>query len=135
MGESIYNSYYFIDIYLQYLNDDFNYVKFLKRLYMYDIIFSIEKWFRAAEDRYFVQYLSMQEATNFRSLINKSLFNIIIENEVNLRTFKIETLGTYYNRHFHDEILELILRNPNFIHSIRYLKLHSSTDFSFQNVY
>jgi hypothetical protein len=159
-------NYNFIEIYLDNLNGDFqtklneykindnsllsntlfNYPKFLKYLNIYNIVSSVEKWFEVAirlskpgrnTTRYFLQDLSFYPVSNFKRLINISLFKIIIENEVNLHTLEIEIPNTYYNTTYYNKcyenILELILQNTNFIHNIRYLKLYSSFDFSFHN--
>ncbi|GBC32561.2 hypothetical protein GLOIN_2v1781787 [Rhizophagus irregularis DAOM 181602=DAOM 197198] len=51
------------------------------------------------------------------------LFKLFIENEVNLHIFEID--NPTYNSYFED-ILELMLQNPNFTHNIRNLKLYIS---------
>ncbi|PKC70140.1 hypothetical protein RhiirA1_455148 [Rhizophagus irregularis] len=47
-----------------------------------------------------------------------SLFKIFIENEVNIHTFDIQINFSYI-----DDMLELMLKNPDFFHNIRNLKL------------
>jgi hypothetical protein len=55
-----------------------------------------------------------------------SIFKIFIENEVNLHTLEIESLG--YHRYdfktYLNNTLELILQNQNFIHNIGNLELY-----------
>ncbi|GBB95374.1 hypothetical protein RclHR1_02520009 [Rhizophagus clarus] len=135
-------NYNFIEIYLHNLNDDlktelnkykindntiqsnalFNYPKFLKYLNIYNIISSIEKWFKAnvRNSNPSERYLSVYD---FKILINKSLFKIFIENEVNLHTLEIEISNNSFNTYLNN-ILELILQNRNFIHNIKNLKLY-----------
>ncbi|PKK58244.1 hypothetical protein RhiirC2_857878 [Rhizophagus irregularis] len=144
-------NYKFIEIYLNNLNDDFktklnehkiinnslplntlfNYPKFLKNLNIYKFIFSVEKWFETTI-RTIKPENRLYSVSDFIRLIDISLFKIFIENEVYLHTLEIEISGTYYNTYI-DNILELILQNPNFIYNIRNLKLYisSSTDFWF----
>ncbi|GES72792.1 hypothetical protein GLOIN_2v1886066 [Rhizophagus clarus] len=51
-----------------------------------------------------------------------SLFKVFIENEVNLQTFEI-WVGNY--NPYLDDILELMLQNPNFIHNVKNLSLYT----------
>ncbi|GES79285.1 hypothetical protein GLOIN_2v1784886 [Rhizophagus clarus] len=60
--------------------------------------------------------------SNFTKLIYKLLFLIFIENEVNLHNFEV-TLLNHNELEYFDEILELILQNPNFIRNIKDFKL------------
>ncbi|UZO26844.1 uncharacterized protein OCT59_019057 [Rhizophagus irregularis] len=126
-------NYNFIEIYLHDLNDDFktklneyeiinktlpsnilfNYTGFLKYMNIYKFITSIEKWFKSA--------ISKNRLVNL-SDICVSLFETFIENEVNLHTFEIEILDDH--RTCNDNILELILKNTNFIYNIRNLNLY-----------
>ncbi|PKK57632.1 hypothetical protein RhiirC2_797691, partial [Rhizophagus irregularis] len=126
-------NYNFIEIYLHDLNDDFktklneyeiinktlpsnilfNYTGFLKYMNIYKFINSIEKWFKSA--------ISKNRLVNL-SDICVSLFETFIENEVNLHTFEIEILDDH--RTCNDNILELILKNTNFIYNIRNLNLY-----------
>ncbi|PKK61599.1 hypothetical protein RhiirC2_791589 [Rhizophagus irregularis] len=93
-------NYNFIEIYLHNLNDDFR----------------AKKWFKSKNRR----------VTDFENLsdISVSLFSIFIENEINLHTLEIEILGSIYHCTCIDNILGLILKNPNFIHNIRNLNLY-----------
>jgi hypothetical protein len=48
-----------------------------------------------------------------------SIFKLFIENEINLHAFEIEiTDHPSYNSYL-DDILELMLQNPNFFHNIK----------------
>ncbi|RGB42364.1 hypothetical protein C1646_751008 [Rhizophagus diaphanus] len=120
-------NYNFIRIYLHNLNDDlkaqlneykiddnlfptntlFNYPIFLKYLYTDTIISSIEKWSKDIE-------LKNRPIIEFKRLIYMSLFKIFIKNEANIHTFHIFYI---------DDIIELILQNPEFLHNIRNLKI------------
>ncbi|CAB5185134.1 unnamed protein product [Rhizophagus irregularis] len=124
-------NYNFIGIYLRNLNGDlkaqlneykiddklfpsntlFNYPIFLKYLYTGKIISSIEEWSKDIE-------LENRSIPEFKRLIYISLFKIFIENEVNIYTFDIKANFPYI-----DDMLELILQNPDFLHNIRNLKL------------
>ncbi|PKC59237.1 hypothetical protein RhiirA1_469762 [Rhizophagus irregularis] len=70
--------------------------------------------------------LEQKRVTDFENLsdISVSLFSIFIENEINLHTLEIEILGSIYHCTCIDNILGLILKNPNFIHNIRNLNLY-----------
>ncbi|EXX69366.1 uncharacterized protein OCT59_007910 [Rhizophagus irregularis] len=142
-------NYNFIEIYLRNLNGDFkkkldsykvndnsltlntlfNYIKFLKYLNTYDVLFSVEEWFDVAVgdpkpgNRYFLTDLSFNSVTYFKGLISMSLFKIFIDNEIDLHTLEIEDSNTYFNTCLNN-ILELILQNKNFFHNIRNLKLY-----------
>ncbi|PKC58909.1 hypothetical protein RhiirA1_540802 [Rhizophagus irregularis] len=126
----------FIGIYLHNLNDDlkaqlneykiddklfpsntlFNYPIFLKYFYTEKIISSNEKWSNDIE-------LENRLIFEFKRLIYMSLFKIFIENEVNIHTFDIEVNSSYK-----DDMLELILQKPNFLHNIRNLKFNCDDD-------
>ncbi|PKC64191.1 hypothetical protein RhiirA1_462746 [Rhizophagus irregularis] len=124
-------NYSFIEIYLNNLNDDFK-----TKLNEYEIInislFSKNIMFNYLKEIYFQWladvasintkslYNSEQDFKDFRRLVLMSLFKIFIENEVNLDTLEIKTSSTNYN----SDILELILKNQNFIHNVKNLKLH-----------
>ncbi|CAB5185129.1 unnamed protein product [Rhizophagus irregularis] len=129
-------NYNFIGIYLHNLSDDlkaqlneykiddklfpsntlFNYPIYLKYLYIEKIISSIEEWSKDVE-------LENRSIFEFKRLIHMSLFKIFIENEVNIHTFDIEVNSSY-----EDDMLELILQNPNFLHNIRNLKFNCYDD-------
>ncbi|PKY34199.1 hypothetical protein RhiirB3_453682 [Rhizophagus irregularis] len=130
-------NYNFIGIYLHNLNDDlkiklneckiinnslpsntlFNYPSYLKYLNIYYFIYNVEMWFIKLENSR--SYL----VSDFKELIDISLFKVFIENEVNLHTLVIEITSIYYSKRLYN-ILELISQNTNFIHNIRNLKLH-----------
>ncbi|GBC34023.1 hypothetical protein RhiirA1_529013 [Rhizophagus irregularis] len=124
---------YEIKNYLFNSNTLFNYPNFIKSLNTWKIISSIEKWvsstiFRTltTEKRllnFFLQDSISRSEFEFKRLINRSLFKLFIENEVKLNTFDIEIISYIYHDYFND-ILELILQNPNFINNIKYLKLY-----------
>ncbi|PKY15929.1 hypothetical protein RhiirB3_520793 [Rhizophagus irregularis] len=146
-------NYNFIEIYLNNLNDDFktklieyniinnnslnimfNYSKFLKYLNTYKFVFSIEKWFEAVI-RTLKSENRLYSASDLKRLIDTSIFNIFVENEVNLNTLEIEISRIYYNTRI-DNVLGLILQNTNFIHNIKNLNLYidySSSDLSHYN--
>ncbi|POG73892.1 hypothetical protein GLOIN_2v1873989 [Rhizophagus irregularis DAOM 181602=DAOM 197198] len=141
-------NYKFIEIYLHNLNDDdfntklneykivnnslpsnilFNYPRFLKYLNIYEFIYLVEKWFKSATG-----IRKQLATTDFEKLsfICVSIFRIIIiENEVNLHTLEIEKSGFDYYLTCIDNILELILKNPNFIHNIRNLNLYFGSSY------
>ncbi|GES72759.1 hypothetical protein GLOIN_2v1781395 [Rhizophagus clarus] len=146
-------NYNFIEIYLHNSNDDlktklneykfinnsntlFNYSKFLKHLNIYKFIFSVERWFGTAirnlkpENR-----LSLLQDSDFKRLVHVSLFKIFIENEVNLHTLEIEIFTFHNYKSYYDDIIELILQNPNFIHDAKNLNFYvgSSPGFSYRN--
>ncbi|GBC45046.2 hypothetical protein GLOIN_2v1772600 [Rhizophagus irregularis DAOM 181602=DAOM 197198] len=99
----------------------FNYLKFLRYLNIEKFISSVEQWLAdVASINTKSLYNSEQDFKDFRSLVLMSLFKIFIENEVNLDTLEIKTSSTNYN----SDILELILKNQNFIHNVKNLKLH-----------
>ncbi|PKC52398.1 hypothetical protein RhiirA1_481580, partial [Rhizophagus irregularis] len=126
-------NYNFIGIYLHNLNGDlkaqlneykidgnlfpsntlFNYPIFLKYLYTWKIISSIEEWSKDVE----LEYSSILE---FKRLIHMSLFKVIIKNKVNIHTFDIHI--TYPDSCI-DDMLELMLQYPVFFYKIRKLKL------------
>ncbi|PKY31406.1 hypothetical protein RhiirB3_448998 [Rhizophagus irregularis] len=127
-------NYNFIKIYLHNLNDDlktklneykindnplFNYPSFLKYMNIYKVISSVGEWWLEGTSKLGSKYFFQD---NFREIICMSLFKMFIENEVNLYTLEIDT---YYNTYC-DNVLGLILQNPNFIHNIGNLKLFIS---------
>ncbi|RGB38666.1 hypothetical protein C1646_755472 [Rhizophagus diaphanus] len=129
-------NYKFIGIYLHNLNDDlkeqlneykiddnlfpsntlFNYPIFLKYFYTEKTISSIKKWSKDVE-------LENRSKFEFKRLIYMSLIKMFIENEVNIHTFDIKVNFSYI-----DDMLELILQNPNFLHNIRNLKFSYGND-------
>jgi hypothetical protein len=145
-------NYNFIEIYLDNLNDDdfkaklseykiknnlfpynntlFNYPSFIKYLNTWKIISSIEKWVSSVVHRKLTTekwptnyFTDSRSEFNFIRLTNKSLFKIFIENEVKLIILEIETISYIYHDYFQD-VLKLILQNPNFICNVKNLKLH-----------
>ncbi|PKY33101.1 hypothetical protein RhiirB3_451755, partial [Rhizophagus irregularis] len=145
-------NYHFIEIYLHKLNDDykikldeyltqndiipsntlFNYPSFIQRLDAYEIINSINEWSRTIETSktkvqrsgYLMRNkLLSSQIINFTKLIYKSLFIIFIENEVNLYSFEVMLFNNTRFEYF-DEILELILQNPNFICNIKNFEIN-----------
>ncbi|RGB36554.1 hypothetical protein C1646_813951 [Rhizophagus diaphanus] len=136
-------NYNFIEIYLHNLNGDFktklneygidkllpsntlfNYPSFIKYLNTHKLIFSVEKWFESLKLREFI----LNSETDFKRLVYKSLFKIIINNEVKLHTFEIEFIIRSFHDPYLNDILELILqntKNTNFIHNIGNLNLHT----------
>ncbi|GBB86053.1 hypothetical protein RclHR1_01250016 [Rhizophagus clarus] len=153
-------NYRFIEIYLYNLNDEdkaklneyiiyndlfpsntlFNYSSFIQRLETHKIVNSIDIWVETVKTAttkvpnsdYFIRFrnlLSYSQMINFTKLIYKSLFRIFIENKVNLHSFEFRLLNNEDLKYF-DEILELILQNPNFICNIKNFKL----DFYMTNI-
>ncbi|PKK63266.1 hypothetical protein RhiirC2_789147 [Rhizophagus irregularis] len=141
-------NYNFIEFYLNNLNNDlrsklneykindnslpsstlFNYPSFIKYLNAESIIFSIINWFDTLKPgrRYFLLESDIHSVLEFEKLISMLLFKLFIENEVNLHIFEIEVIenSTYYS--YLEDVLELMLQNPNFTHNIRNLKLYIS---------
>ncbi|EXX75969.1 uncharacterized protein OCT59_001195 [Rhizophagus irregularis] len=129
----------FIETYLHHLNDDlkaklneykindnifppntlFNYTIFLKQLHTRKVIFSIEKWSKDVK----ILKPKSRSISNFKRLVHMSLIQIFIENEVKLHTLDIQI--TNYNCYdsYIDDILDLMLENPNFFHKIKNLKV------------
>ncbi|PKY30091.1 uncharacterized protein OCT59_019121 [Rhizophagus irregularis] len=137
-------NYNFIEVYLYNLNDHlktklneyqiidnllpsitlFNYPSFLKYISIYKAINSVAEWWYGVlklRNRYFIQ-------DNFGELVCMSLFIMFIENKVSLHTLEVG-ISTSYST-YNDNVLELILQNPNFIYNIRNLKfsISSSSD-------
>ncbi|CAB4426610.1 unnamed protein product [Rhizophagus irregularis] len=137
-------NYNFIEIYLNNLDNDlktklneykiinnslpsnllFNYLKFLKFLNINTFILYVERWFEVA-----IKKNTIARPNNLTDIC-VPLFKIFIENEINLYTLEINVLGFY---HFDitsfDKILELILKNTNFILNISNLNLNVSDYF------
>ncbi|CAB4438317.1 unnamed protein product [Rhizophagus irregularis] len=138
-------NYYFIEIYLNNLNDDdkvklnefiihnelfplntlFNYPRFIKHLDAYKVSNSIEKWVETIMNSAIKEQHSNYSITNanlslsqITKLIFGSLILLFIKNEANLHSFKVTTCIGYGN-----EIIELILQNRNFIYNIKNLAL------------
>ncbi|PKK64354.1 hypothetical protein RhiirC2_787621 [Rhizophagus irregularis] len=131
-------NYNYIEIYLQYLNDDFkaklkeyniiinslpsntlfNYSSFLKYLNISKFISSVINWLEATNETSIYS-----DFIRLTSDICLSLLKIFIENEVNLNVLEIDFKYTSYKINL-DDILELILQNTNFIHNIRNLNLY-----------
>ncbi|RIA91679.1 hypothetical protein C1645_821688 [Glomus cerebriforme] len=130
--------FHYIEIYLHYLNDYdkakfnnheikinflntsntlFNYPSFIKCLNTYEIVQSILRRFDPKFN--LVRYKIFQSTLN---LIYMSLFEIFIDNEVNLHTFEIQ-INDYVFLDCFNCAFELILHNPNLICNIRNLKV------------
>ncbi|CAB5198261.1 unnamed protein product [Rhizophagus irregularis] len=146
-------NYNFIEIYLQFSNDDFktklkeyniinnslssktlfNYPSFLKYLNIHKLIISVQEWYDAFNIKASKSENSVLDL-DFKRLICISLFRIFIENEVNLYTLEIEIDFINNNCYYPclNDILELILQNTNFIHNIRNLNffIESIVDYS-----
>jgi len=123
-------NYNFIEVYLYNLNDYlktkinnyqiinnllpsntlFNYPSFIKYLNICNFTLSIERWLEANDK-------TLNSAVyEFKKFINISLIKLFIENEVNLHTLELEASNAYYtNTYYINNILEIILQNPNFI--------------------
>ncbi|RGB23164.1 hypothetical protein C1646_774920 [Rhizophagus diaphanus] len=87
---------------------------------MEKFISSIEQWLAdVASIKTKSLYNSEQDFKDFRNLVLMSLFKIFIENEVNLDTLEIKTISACI-----EDIFKLILKNQNFIHNVKNLKLH-----------
>ncbi|RGB30080.1 hypothetical protein C1646_765793 [Rhizophagus diaphanus] len=136
-------NYNFIEVYLYNLNDYlitkindyqiinsllpsktlFNYPSFLKYLNIYKVTLSIDGWLKANnKTSNLLHNVTLKSVSEFKRLINISLVNLFIENEVNLHTFKIEINNKLYDDIIYDGV-SIILQNPNFIHNIRNLEL------------
>ncbi|CAB4433091.1 unnamed protein product [Rhizophagus irregularis] len=68
---------------------------------------------------------NLYEVKNFQKLIQILFFKLIIDNEANLHTLEIELISRTWNSHFNN-LLELILQNPNFIiHNVKNLTFYT----------
>jgi hypothetical protein len=139
----------FIEIYLDNLNEDdktklneyiikndplpsntlFNYPGFIQHLDTSKISYSIDKWVETVgtlttHSRYLIKDPNILtfEMSNFKKLIYKSLFQIFIENEVNLHSFEV-SMFLHKEIEYFDEIFELMLQNSNFICNIKNFKI------------
>ncbi|PKC58450.1 hypothetical protein RhiirA1_470947 [Rhizophagus irregularis] len=131
-------NYHFIEIYLHNLNDGdktklnkyginndlipsntlFNYSSFIQHLNTRKIINSIKNWENA------VSRTSTTKVQNLK-FINRSLYQIFIENVVNLHSLEV-VLSTNQEREYFYDTFNLILQNPNFFRNIKNLKLEDS---------
>jgi hypothetical protein len=119
-------------------NTLFNYPSFIKYLDTYKVCYSIEKWVATVvtstterqHSSYFIRNtnLSRSQISDLKRLINRSLFLIFIENEVNLYSFEVRTTIYSIDYKCSDDIFELILQNPNFICNIKNLALDIDLD-------
>ncbi|POG62905.1 uncharacterized protein OCT59_025320 [Rhizophagus irregularis] len=131
-------NYKHLEIYLQYLNEDiktqlkeyeiinnslpsntfFNYYIFLKYLNIYKFAYSFEKWLKDINKTspFEIRFKILND-------ICTALFKIFIENEIKLHTLEIE-IFTLCKDTIYDNIIKLILKNPNFINNIRNLKYY-----------
>jgi uncharacterized protein YbcV (DUF1398 family) len=121
--KEILNEYQIIDSLLT-SNTLFNYPSYIKYLNISKINPSIELWLKAYNIT-----LNMDLVSEFKNFINISLIKLFIENEVNLHTLELEASNAYYtNTYYINNILEIILQNPNFIsNNIRNLKISISS--------
>ncbi|GBB95368.1 hypothetical protein RclHR1_02520003 [Rhizophagus clarus] len=135
-------NYNFIEVYLCNLSDDlktklneykinlnllssntlFNYPSFIKYLNTREFVYSIKKWTEGAITTGNICFLQGVDLWPAEKLIYMSLFKIIIENEISLQTLEIG--HSSYNSYL-DDILGLMLQNPNFIKNIKNLNLHT----------
>ncbi|GBB88220.1 hypothetical protein RclHR1_14770004 [Rhizophagus clarus] len=148
-------NYKFIYVYLHNLNDDlktklneyeinfnllhsntlFNYPSFIKYLNTCKIISSIEKWSEDDVGTLKSKNRNSHLVSDFRRLIQMSLFKTFNENEVKLHTLDFEIFNFESYNSYYDDIIEFILDNPTFIHNVKNLKLYIglSSGFSYLN--
>ncbi|CAB5212228.1 unnamed protein product [Rhizophagus irregularis] len=132
-------NYKFIEIYLNNLNDElktklneykvidnllysntlFNYLSFIKCLNICRIVDFIDKW---SGDILRTSKLENRDSeSNFKKLIQTSLFKTFIENELNLHTLEIEILTDFYFIS-HTYLLFNLIKNIK--HSLNYLSIN-----------
>ncbi|RGB27814.1 hypothetical protein C1646_819528 [Rhizophagus diaphanus] len=138
-------NYHCIEIYLRFLNEDskakfnecgiyvlapkytlFNYPSFIKYLNMQNIRRSIGKWVEIL-----MKYDNRKKLEN---LVYKSLLEIFIGNEGNLHSFEVVMTMDSDFIYFNDTIVEMILRNPNFIYNIRNIKFFYNYNISSSDI-
>ncbi|CAB5213118.1 unnamed protein product [Rhizophagus irregularis] len=112
-------------------NTLFNYPSFIRYLNTHTIFYSIYKWSEIAKKTLKPEKRNLHEVKNFQKLIQILFFKLIIDNEANLHTLKIELISSTWNSHFNN-LLELILQNPNFIiHNVKnltfYTRIHNDS--------
>ncbi|GBB88769.1 hypothetical protein RclHR1_15370002 [Rhizophagus clarus] len=107
-------------------NTLFNYPSFIQNLNTSRIFYSIGKWIKSVT-KYFIRNLSDSQISNFKKLIWRSLFLVLIKNEINLHSLEI-ILNDANEIEFFDEFLELILQNPNFIYNIKNFNFRTYVD-------
>ncbi|GBC04870.1 hypothetical protein RclHR1_05910003 [Rhizophagus clarus] len=95
-------------------NTLFNYPSFIKCLNTWDLHHSIDYWVADKQNNSILD-LNLLYSTR---LVYKLLFKLFIENEATLHTFKIEIIMER-NHEFFNDVIELILQNPNFIHNVK----------------
>ncbi|CAB5200405.1 unnamed protein product [Rhizophagus irregularis] len=130
-------NYNFIEVYLYNLNDClktkindyqiidhllpsntlFNYPSFIRYLDIFKITHYIEMWLETNDK---TSNLVFQSVYEFKELISMSLIKLFIDNEINLHTLKI-TISTNFIVYINN-ILEIILKNPNLINNIKNLE-------------
>ncbi|EXX74065.1 uncharacterized protein OCT59_010661 [Rhizophagus irregularis] len=148
-------NYNFIESYLNNLNGDlkaelneyriednlfpsntlFNYPSLLKYLNTWKILSPVYKWSENAVKTLKPEKRDLSEIENFQRLIQILLYKLIIDNDANLHTLEIEihcgTRNSYFNN-----ILELLLQNPNFIiHNVKNLNFYIRDEFYRGNNY
>ncbi|GES72736.1 hypothetical protein GLOIN_2v1881853 [Rhizophagus clarus] len=97
------------------------------------IIYSIENWTKVAVKTLNPESSNPSSIYDFKRLVYMSLFKIFIDNEVNLHTFEIEIIDSYYG--YFNGIFELILQNTNFICNIENLNLYINNSFIYNSDY
>ncbi|GET62326.1 hypothetical protein GLOIN_2v1768212 [Rhizophagus irregularis DAOM 181602=DAOM 197198] len=90
-------------------------IHFIQHLDTSNIISSIESWGAAVRT-------STTQISNLIKFIYRSLFQIFIENEVNLHSLEVVSSSSQESKYF-DDILKL---NPNFFRNIKILNLEDS---------
>jgi hypothetical protein len=133
-------NYHFISIFLHNLNENdktklndyyeiykdlipsntlFNYPSFIRHLNTQKICYFIKEWERTllAKVQHSIQDTNLSTSID-KKLIFRSLFQIFIENEANLESFEVKMTAINEDKYF-EEIIELILQNPNFIRNIK----------------
>jgi hypothetical protein len=142
-------NYNFIKFYLHNLNDDlrnkikrynihnllpsntlFNYLCLIRYLNIWKMISSIKIW---TNNILGILKPKSINVSNFRKLIQMSLFKMLIENEVNLYTLDIDIFAISNHKSYYYDIFEIILQNPNFIKNVRNLNLSIGIHSSYSN--
>ncbi|CAB4415464.1 unnamed protein product [Rhizophagus irregularis] len=139
----------FIEIYLSKLNKDvktklyeygvnnnlvssntllFNYPSFIKYLDIDKILVSVHDTVVGKNQKKLVD-LRISVIFNIKG---RSLLEMFIENEGNLHSFEVYC-STYYDIHYFDNTLDLILQNPNLTYNIGNLTFHIY-DYNTQNI-
>jgi hypothetical protein len=142
-------NYNFIEIYLhnlnndsktklnEYLNDNllplntlFNYPSFIKYLNTLRIASSITRWSKDAVRILKPGKRDSCSIYNFKKLICISLFKSFIESEVSLHNLDIKFSRITEHYSCFDDVFNVILENPDFIHKIKNLNLYIGPSYS-----